>query len=293
MQRLSLPVLLLAAVLFPAAAHADTVYFKSGASLKGLVVEEHRDRVVVSTEDGEKTVLRREIDEIFYSEPERNQLYLGDQALQDGDAALALSFFQKALDINPLLQEAADALRRVEDLERKRDYPPPSGDWNRILWERWGVVLDVVSGWVTVTRVKPGSPAEKGGLEPGDALIGYWGESLAFLNLKQVAETLWGPPGTLVKITVQRLMTLSAASSDVKDWPRLQLEMERLGLTVDRTDPTGPAALARLMPGDRIIALNGQPTRYLPLADARRLVQQSREKGLSLLIQRDVTVQRE
>lgn len=271
---------------------ADTLYFKSGNSLTGLVVEEHRDRIVVSTEEGEKTVLRRDIDEVFYSEPERNHLYLGQQALEEGDVHLARGFFEKALQVNPRLQEAEDALHRVEDLERKRELLP-AGDWSQTLWEHGGLSLEAGTPYVTISRVKPGSSADKAGLEPGDSLVNYWGESLAFLSPKPVAEALWGPPRTLVKITIQRLVTLPPAPATVNDWPHCKLEMEHLGLTVDRTDPTGAAGLARLMPGDRIVSLNGQATRYLPLVDARRLIQQSKEKGLSLLIHRDLTIQRE
>lgn len=280
--------------LFSLPAFADTVYFKSGNTLKGLVVEEHQDRIILSTEEGEKTVLRREIDDVFYSEPERNHLYLGNQALEEGELGLARGFFDKALQINPRFEEAHDALRRAEDLERKRDTPLPPGQVAAALWEQWGLALESVSSQVRVAQVRPDSSAERAGLERGDVLIALWGESLAFLNPDQAAERLWGPPGTVVKITVQRVVRLAPpAAASAREWPHWRLEMERLGLTVDRVEPAGAASLSGLFPGDRIIGLNGQPTRYLKLSDARRLAQTSTETGLTLLIQRDRTVERE
>lgn len=279
---------------------ADIVYFTAGDSIKGLVVEEHHDRIVLSTEQGERIILRRDIDEIFYDEPERNYLYLGRQALEQGEFALSRGFYQKALQTNPELKEAEEALHRLEDEERKIT-EAVAPDVLDALWRRWGLALETVSGSTVVSRVREHSPAEEAGFEPSDVLTAYWDESLLFLPAQEVAERLVGPAGSDVKVSIRRVMGVPPAIESSagrpaltgRNWPGWKLEMERLGLTVRQVSSDGAARLMGVKPGDRILELNDQPTRYLPLGQARGTIQKSKENGLALVIDRDLMIRRE
>ncbi len=273
---------------------ADVVYFESGETLKGLVVEEHRDRVVVSTEGGERTILRGEVDEIFYSEPERNYLYLGRQAMEQGEFSLARGFLRKALQIHPRLSEAEDALHRLEDLQRRVEAVGrrPAG-WAAALEGQLGLALSVSDSLPVVASVRTGSAAEQAGLRAGDALAFCWGFSLAFLAPEQAAEELVGEPGTGVKITLQRQVDLPAGDGRGRRWPQAELEMERLGLTVRSVGTGGVAEKAGLSAGDRIIRIGEEPTRYMPLAAARDRLAQARGKGIRLILHRDRMLERQ
>ena len=275
-------------------ASADVVYDRAGGTLKGLVVEEHRDRIVMNTEEGERPILRSQIEEIFYSEPERNYLYLGNQALDEGDISSARGFFQKALQINPRLLEVEDALHRAADLERKMHAKDKPSHPVAALDERWGLMLQAGLDRVIVAEVRAGSPAQRVGFIPGDALVAVWGSSLAFLSPEQVAEALWGPPGSTLKLTIQRQVHLPDASmSPAGLWPGMKIGMDRLGLTVLGTEsPVEAAALGGLRPDDRIVAIEGRFTRYMPLAEAQRQIQKGKQKGLTLLIHRDLMMVR-
>ena len=274
------------------AAHADDLFFKEGGSLRGLVVEEHEDRVVMSTEQGEKTVLREEIDEIFYGEPERNELYLGGQALQAGDLGGARKFFQRAARLNPLLVEAQDALGRVADMERKAGQPAPA-DPLAALRELGLTLQKGAQGWVVVERVDRDSAAQRWGLAAGDALVAYWGGSLRHLPPAEVARRIVGPAGSVLKLTIQRRVELPAAQPPQVGWPGLKLEMEHYGLTAREMEPTAPAFLAGLRPGDRITQLGPASTRYMPLGAARKALQQARDRGIPLIFHRDFMITRE
>ena len=278
------------------AAYGDVVYDRMGGTTKGLVVEEHRDRLVINTEQGERTLLRSEIEEVFYSEPERNYLYLGNEALEEGELSAAEGFFEKALQFNPDLKEAEDALERLRDLQRKAEWAGRTQDPLKELGQSWGLSLRQGEPLTEVENVEAGFALKIGGLAPGDGLAALWGSSLAFLPPARVAQELLGPPNTAVRLTIEREVRLVPAREGEKGWPGIGLSMERLGLTVQlpRGLPFLPGVLMRpdLVAGDRIVRLDGQSTRYLPLAKAREQMERARGRGIRLVIHRDLVLKR-
>jgi membrane-associated protease RseP (regulator of RpoE activity) len=281
--------------LHPSPAFADAVYFTSGEELKGLVVEEHRDRIVVSTVDGEQVIARREIDEIFFDDPERNYLYLGNRSLAGGDFSAAQGLFRKALQIYPEFQEADDALNRAADLEAKRGVPSLelSADLSGELLTRWGLRLKAGEGYPEVQSVEPGSQAQRAGIAAGDRLTAVWGESLSFLPVREAAYLILGPGGSMAKITLARQIALPPYSPAQPLWPGFLLSTERLGLIVTAVEPGSPASGAGLLAGDRVAAVDSQATRYLPLKEVQLQVEKARGQGLTLTVHRDLRVVRQ
>ncbi len=290
----------------PLPAFADVIYYKSGETLKGLVVEEHRDRLLVNVDGKERAILRRDIEEVFYDDPERNYLYLGNQALEAKNFALARGFFHKALQIRPDFQEAQDALHRVEDFQKKGAVYAIVPISEKTMESGWGLVLNLsvedLQGGGTVARqsffpvvkeVRYGSLADRHRILPGDGLVSLWGDSLAFLSLKEVFGVLLGPPGSEVKLTIQRKVVLEPAPKEGQRWPGLTLEMGRRGLTVAGVEPASAAQTVGLRSGDRIVAIGQRSTRYLPLEEARRILSDSKGKSIFLVIHRDLMIQRE
>lgn len=273
---------LVAGLLLPQVAGADEIFLSSQESLKGLVVEQHADRVVVSTIDGEQTVMRTDIDEIFFDDPERNYLYLGDEALAQGDINSASTLFRKATQLNPELEECRDAIRRVEDRQQKmaKELALPDPELKLFSTDRYP----------KVEEVKPASAASESGIQPGDLLVAVWGESLAYQPVSVAVERLTGLPETWAKVTVER--TVQIVRDPKHPWPGFEMEMSSEGLKVSRV--TGGTASAFLKPGDLIVSLNGRATRYLPLASARNAAQQSQSKkrGLGLIIHRHILLKR-
>ncbi len=280
-------VLFLSAIRCPpsAIAYADVIYLTSGETLKGLVVEEHRDRVVVNVGGKEQLLLRRDVDQIFFDDPERNYLYLGSQALENGDFPLAQGLFRKALQIHPAFQEGVDALHRVEDLKAKQSSSSWSSSPLKALETRWGLLLESTADYPLVREVEEGSTASRLEIFSADQLVSLWSESLGFMPLVEVARVLHGPSESLVKLTIQRRLVLPD--------PRLvTLSMERLGLTVQAVDLPKAADGAGLKPGDRIVKIQNRSTRYMTLNEARRMLEESRGQGVKLVIHRDLMLRR-
>ena len=272
---------------------ADDLYFKSGETLRGLVVEEHHDRIVLNTEEGEKTILRGDLDEIFYSEPERNYLYIGNRALEDGELSTAEGLFRKALQLNSRLQEAQEALERLKDLKAKRSKGSPVADPLPVQEQQLGLVLSGEEPLPLVAQVSEGSSAQRSGIQPGDRLVACWDFSLAYLPIPEAAQRLIGPAGSTVRLTLQRQVQLPRIPRGIKKpWPQMKLAMDRLGLTVAQVEKSGIADRSGLQSGDRIVRIQDRSTRYLPLHEAQRQVDLGRSRGILLTIQRNIHLKR-
>ncbi|MDP9374690.1 MAG: PDZ domain-containing protein, partial [Chloroflexota bacterium] len=56
----------------------------------------------------------------------------------------------------------------------------------------------------TIGKIFPGTPAERGGLRPGDAILAVDGTDVTELTAEQIAQLVRGPAGTQVTLTVRR-----------------------------------------------------------------------------------------
>src|SRR4030042_5854565 len=102
-------------------ASADTVYIKDGEEIKGIVVEEYTDRLVISTYEGEKTFFKKNIDRIIYDLTEQNLVMLGDKCMSREEFEKAYFYFDKAGRENPGYQLASDRMNYVTGYFFRKD----------------------------------------------------------------------------------------------------------------------------------------------------------------------------
>ncbi len=119
---------------------ADTVMLKNGKDLKGLVVEEHEDRIFLSTVNGEIPVLRRGILEIEYDDPALNFTQIGRAYEEKQRWPEAMSYYERALELDPNQEEAKKASARVRNLFWAKSAVGPVKEIERrqALYETWG-----------------------------------------------------------------------------------------------------------------------------------------------------------
>jgi len=67
-----------------------------------------------------------------------------------------------------------------------------------------GAFLNQEEGLISIQRVMPGLPAERGGVEDGDVILAVDGEKTAGLTLDQAVRRIKGPKGTTVNLTMER-----------------------------------------------------------------------------------------
>ena len=276
---------------------ADTVYLTSGEAVKGLVVEEHHDRIVFSTYKGEIEIPKFSIDQIFFDTEEGNQIYLGNKALDEGEFELALGFYQKAYQINPDLEKVKGALVRLLDAINRKNLNISPQDAPVKLKEQLGIAIERHKNKIRVLSVNDEPLAKKAGLAVSDIITNVWDASVMFMDSSSAALLMTGAPQTPIKLTIEREIRLPV--SPVPWFKRIfkgfifndfgfKLALKPSGLIAVYVGPQGIAVQCGLQVMDEVTRINGESTRYMPVSLVRKKIFQSNLKEVVLTIKRQV-----
>ena len=92
-----------------------------------------------------------------------------------------------------------------------------------------GAYVDTSGEFLVIISPMPGSPAELAGLKPGDKVIAIDGEDMTKIKPALVLEQIYGPEGTIIKITIQREGTDEILNFEIEraiiDIPSIESEM--------------------------------------------------------------------
>ena len=97
-------------VIFSTNLMADAIITRDGKEIKGVVVEEYKDRYVISTAFGEMKVMKSNIKNIKLDEQDSNLIMLAEKARDVRDYNRAVAYYEQALKINPYSKAAKDGL---------------------------------------------------------------------------------------------------------------------------------------------------------------------------------------
>lgn len=297
-------ILLIAYSLQLTACQADTINTKDGKEIKGIVVEDYNDRIVLSTASGEVALKKADIEELYFDNEEENLIKLAEQAYERRDFARAFTYYNMALKVNPASKAANDGLvflqgylfrkeeaeklddiKRRENIERYGTVIPVTRMENeeerfkslkRRLWEVIGLSLGIEKGFPKVIDVRTKSPAYAAGIRKNDLIVGVWAKLTGYLSLVEIMEMLLDKPSLEIRCLVER-----AASVDPEG---VSFGMELKGLTVIDVAGNG-ASESGLKKDDLIMSINGESTRYMPLKKALGLIKRSRG-GVNLIFRR-------
>jgi len=293
--------------------HGDTIYTKENKELKGIVVEDYKDRVVFSTADGEITVMKPDMRELYFDDEEDNLISLAEQAKARQDYEKAYAYYDIAFKANPRSRAAKDGLvflqgflfrqeeAKKEDEVRRRGeferYGPTAAtekifkeetdDAAQKLKESAGIALMVKGGFLEVIGVEPGSPAHEAGMRKADRLVSIWGRLTGYTPIKEVMKKLIERGSLEIKCAIERTIGLGAA-----ELSGVSFSMELDGLTVSAMKNASPSLETALKKDDLIVAIDGNSTRYMPLKKAVDLIKASKKDSVKLTIRRDIIIWR-
>jgi len=298
--------------------YADTIVMKNKTKAKGLVVDEYVDRIVLSTVDGEKDILRKDIDRIEYDTPEQNFMQLGKSYEEKSWYDKAAFYYKKAMEINPDYKEAREAYlashakiwreeeKRVKkDIElhtmamewqksrnKKEDSSPKSKEI--LVKQSLGISLAEKDGIFRIDEVVPGSSAARAGIVKGDLLVGIWGRLIRYSKPEYVLNELLGPRFSEIKILIEKDISMPADSG--KGTYRelgITIGFEYEGLIVKEISQEKKAWAAGLRKGDFIIAIDKKATRYLPLDSVIDLINSPKNNNIIFTVRRNLNMRRE
>jgi len=281
---------------------ADTVYTESGDAIKGLIVEQHHDRIVISTYRGEEIMPKGLIQQIFFDMPEQNYMYLGDIAFEEGDLNMALGFYYKANQMNPDSKEAKDAILKAMDEQNREELGLSNA--TTLLYKQLGLKLKKKGDKIEVVFVKEDSTADLAGIKKGDFIDKVWNASVRYMKPQKAARLIMGKPGTAVGLSIQRNIELpvmrdtwlkrvirAVRGRNIGD-VGITLSMEEQGLTAAEIIKNSPAEKRGLREDDLIYEIDYESTRYMPLAHAANLIFYAKAKKVDLSISRELILLR-
>ncbi|MBU1853276.1 MAG: hypothetical protein KJ957_04480 [Candidatus Omnitrophica bacterium] len=299
---------------------ADTIIMRDKRIIKGLVVDEYVDSIVLSTVDGEKDIFRRDIENIEYDLPEQNFVQLGKACDAKGWHDKAADYYKKALDLNPDYHEARNAYhasytkmwhKKEKTVKKEIEYRNIVRDWweNKekpgsltardevaLLKKTLGLSLLERDGFFVVDEVMPFSSAKRAEIDKGDILVGIWGKVVSYANMEDVIGELLGPKYSEVNILLEKQISVPIRDNDDNLYKELGvlLEFEYEGLVIRDVTVGKRGESAGFKKADFVTAIDGNVTRYLPLASVIALINRTRNnKNIIFSIRRNVNLRRQ
>lgn len=301
---------------------ADTIITKDGKEIKGIVIEDYKDRIVFSTVEGETTVMKSDIRELLFDSEEGNLIKLAQQAIDRRDYPRAMNYYEMAQKANPDSAEARQGMvflrgsilrseeqKKIADTKRQEQLEASGGtavlrseadeiqDMERILEKTTGMTIVLTKTAPEIASVKPNSPAYEAGLRKGDLLVSVWEKLTGYLSRKEILDLLINKSAVEIRSMFERTVSVGI-NRDRSIMPGLegligaQFAMLPEGLTITAIRDEGPAIDSGLQEGDMVMAIDGQQTRYMPLKKAIESIQKSRESTVQLTIKRKAIIWR-
>lgn len=297
---------------------ADTVLLRDGQEIKGVIVEDYHDRVVVSAEKGEMGITKEKIDKISYDNPEDNLVKLGAFYKDKGDYKRALYYYESARKINPDLKEAQDGsvlvtnlmMNKQEadaaaDVAMKQDTEDHMGVQDAAaqseadaikksadeLWSSTGLVIEKAGPDIKTGRVMDKSPAYEAGIRANDTIVSVWGKLAKYMPLENVYGLFLSGGVTETRVVIARDEAVAVKNQSLfggaEEMIGARLSMEPDGMTVSDVKAAGPFDNAGILKGDRITRVGASSTRYMPLESAYKMIEGTKTGTLDLEIQRE------
>ena len=288
---------------------ADTIALTDGTEMKGLVVDEYVDRVVVSTFDGEKTVLRKNIKSISYEDEETRLLKLGDDAMARGQYKNAVYYYETVSRLNPnsvaahdgkiaavrkQLNSGADKAKEEVDLMialegiTAKTPENPAAAYERNVRDLLGLKLkkDEEKNTCCVETVMPNSVSADYGIRKNDIISAVWTDTVKYMRYENLMGKLAGPEFSMIKLTIEREVILPEPKK--LKWG---IGINEGGYFIKEISGLKDAEKKMVASGDWIVEVNSASTRYLPKGELNRLLF-SDKAPLTLLLKSDLYITR-
>ena len=304
--------------------YADTIYTNDGQETRGIIIEDYKDRVVMSTIDGEVTLLKSDIKQLFYDSEADNLVKLAEQSRERGDMIKAFAYYDMALRSDPNSKAAKNGIiflqgylfrkeqvKKEDEVKKREEFEnfgaariseekttqEKTAEMTAVMLKVLGIALSEKEGKQIINRVRMNSPAEEAGVIRGDTIVAVWGRLTRYMPLGEVMEALLEKSSMEIKCTIERSVAVPVTPdrpimASLKDMIGATFRMEFDGLTVSDVTSNSPALEAGLAKGDIIVEIGNKSVLYTPLNKAVAMMRNSRGGVILLKIRRDLLIWR-
>lgn len=285
--------------------YADTIILKDGRRIEGLILSEQRDCYIVKIKIGTTKVDKATIEKIDRLTSEENLVNFGNKYLESKNYDSAIEQYKKALEINPEYKPAKDAIIKTEkmrkeleekllaELEKRKAELKGEKD---LVEKRFGFRMDAANDLLRIISVNADSGAEAAGLRRNDQIIQINNKPAKGGSIEKIIGYLAKGENGSYNFLIQRQISLTRKKIDYQKrvFVGVGIFLDAAGsdLMVNSVIAGGPADLAGLRPGDRVISINGKPTAGLSINDAAGLMGGTELSVATLVIQRSVEIER-
>jgi len=307
----------IAAVCFFAASKAsfaDTLSLRNGDEIKGLVLRDYKDRVVVSTADGEKTLMKKDLCSVSY-DSEANALYKeAGNYEKKREYIKAYHTYEKALELDPEMELARDRMIYLNNFIGKKfkhdffdkvyrnmgqDEPGPGVKLSDKVFDELGIQLKPGQEFVEVGMVREDAGKFSGAsLRVDDKIIAVWGRMAAYMDSEEVSAMLLEPGE--IKMTVERKYAVTVPERTGFPFYPLRTDtlrrlggevvLKKTGFIVNNVVSGTEFCNAGIRKGDIICNINGMDVKYTPYSGLEKVLGASRGKNVDIVVRRDVSL---
>jgi len=303
----------ISAIMWSSVSFADTVYMKKNGHIKGVVVEDYKDRIVLSTMNGEKQLMRTDIEQLIYDREEQNLVSLAELCQDKGQFIKAYYYYNKALSINPEYKKARKGLNYVgiyvvnSGRKQKLDHVERLNAGERTslginegadkekrerVKDVLGLTLSKNLENIVISEVRPASPAAKSGIKKGDIITSLWARSVKYMDPEDIMDKLLSPVMD-VQITVKRHYNLNLKNASLKYGNLAGIKpgySEMEGMIVEDVYESSPADEIGIKKDDIISEIGGQDVRYMGIKELNNIINSASGGSIILTVKRDMVI---
>jgi C-terminal processing protease CtpA/Prc len=294
---------------------ADTVILHGGRKVKGLILEEYDDRIIVSTVNGRESFLKSDIRSVAYDDRVRALMQKADNLFRRRRYVQAYQTYEKAARLSPGRGRATERAKYMRNflenktrediiagLDRKnRKAGADVPDIRARLTDELGITVSNGEKYAVVTGVvDPGIFHNGVHPEPGDRIVAVWGKRTAYMTAEEVASEMLAAGE--VRLTIQRDVSpeLSESGMFLSDlsfnaYRKViggEIELLPEGLVVSHVDESGPFFSAGIREGDLLWRLGSRDLRFTPLSKVISVFMDKQGERVDLVLRRRVIIWR-
>lgn len=261
---------------------ADTVYFNHN-KVEGSIIEETSEHVVVETPIGNVTIEKRLITDIKRVKPEENLLEQGNYYFQRREYETAISYYQKALELNPDYEEAKQSIANVENTRQEAELreklkleklEKEKARKREDAEKKTGMKFDEEADALRVISIADDSPAWRAQVKLYDKIVAVDKIYVKDLRLEEIWDKFLQPDP--VFLTMERKVSVTKRSLEYRKDKFIGigifLDTDERGIFVSSVIEGGPADEAGIKAGDEIVEINGQTAKSLGVDKAAQII---------------------